>query len=477
MAESLQPATQEFARALRGALPQLRMPPFDERFGSEPRGLFTCADALVVAPSTVDQVSVILSMSHEAGVPVIPFGGGTGLVGGQVSPDLDRPLVVSLHRLRAVRKVDVAASSMTVEAGVTLQEVRTAAAGAGFRFPLSIASKGSCNMGGVMATNAGGVNVLRFGNARDLCLGVEAVLADGSVLDGLNELPKDNSGFDLKHLLIGSEGTLAIITAARIRLFPAARDRATALLTLTGLSAASELCARCKEILPDQLSAFELINRIGLEFLVETGLRRSLPMRETTEWLVLIDVDATQPMELDRKLFDVAESAQDAGLVADGVFAHSESQRKGLWMMRELIPEANSRIGAIASHDISIPIQSIVPFVEAATERLNGIGPFRVNCFGHFGDGNLHYNVFPPAGESRRNYMHLRDRIVGTVHALVREFGGSTAAEHGCGRLKAAELQLHGDATRLATMHSIKRALDPRGIMNPGVIFRLPRMG
>ncbi len=449
------------------------MPTFDERFSREPRGLYKCRDALVVAPISVREVSGIVALCNKERIPVIPFGGGTGLVGGQVAPDLERPLVLSLQCLRAVRSINAARDRMTVDAGLTLQEASIAAADAGRLFPLSIASKGSSQIGGIMATNAGGVHVVRYGNARDLCKGIEAVLPDGSVVSCLDELPKDNSGYDLRNLIIGSEGTLAIITAATLKLFRPPGESATALLALNGIEAAHGLLALFMDAFPDQVSAFELINRIGFEFLVETGLRQRLPFGNSSEWLVMVDIGALQKSDVEKHVIKVAEAAEDEALIVDGILAQSEGQREELWAMRELIPSAHIRIGAVASHDISLPAEAIVPFVNSAAQRIAAIGPFRVNCFGHFGDGNLHYNVFPPAGGESREFRHCRTPIVDAIHGLVRGYGGSIAAEHGCGRLKAAELQLHGNSARLAAMRAIKDAIDPHGIMNPGAVFPL----
>jgi FAD/FMN-containing dehydrogenase len=315
--------------------------------------------------------------------------------------------------------------------------------------------------------------VLRYGNMRDLVLGIEAVLPDGSIFNGLNRLRKDNAGYDLRHLLIGSEGTLGIITAAALRLYPAPASQATALLTVPSPSAALDLLHMAQGQLAGMVTAFELIGAVGLDFLAQTMPQITQPLRAPQGWLVLIELGlplgaGDAPVQLEA-LF---AAAMAAGLTEDGVIAASEGQRAGLWQIRENIPVANRMIGAISSHDISVPLSQIPLFIRRADAALGAMGgDMRINCFGHLGDGNLHYNVFPAFGRKAGDYASARAAIKTLVHDIVHDLGGSVAAEHGIGRLKTQDLQRYGDGAKLAAMRAIKAALDPMGIMNPGAIF------
>jgi FAD/FMN-containing dehydrogenase len=361
---------------------------------------------------------------------------------------------------------------IVAEAGVILANVHEAADKAGRLFPLSLASEGSCRIGGNLATNAGGVNVLRYGNARDLCLGLEAVLADGTIIHGLKRLRKDNTGYDLRHLLIGSEGTLGIITAAALRLFPKPETRATAFLEVTSPEAALTLLHRLQSEFAEQVSSFELIGKEGLEFLSETMPEVRLPFNPPPDWMVLTEVSAGATANLDTRFEAVLGEAIEADIARDAVIAQSETQRAELWAVRESIPAANRRIGAVSSHDISVPISAIAEFIRTAPKRLKEIHPeFRINCFGHLGDGNLHYNVFPAKGKTRADYEDLRSAVKTCVHELTHQLNGSVSAEHGIGRLKTKDLITYGDPGKLAAMRSIKTALDPKGILNPGAVL------
>ncbi len=339
-------------------------------------------------------------------------------------------------------------------------------------FPLSLASEGSARVGGVLATNAGGVNVLRYGNARDLCLGVEAVLADGSVFKGLKRLRKDNTGYDLRHLLIGSEGTLGIITAAALRLFPRPATIATALLAVPSPEAALELLTMAEARASGMISAFEIIHRQGIDFLAERMPEVAVPLAPVPDWMVLVELGLPAGFENAEALMaGLLDQAMEAGLVGDGVVAHSGAQRAGLWRIRESIPLANREVGAVSSHDISLPLSQVPDFIRRATAALAALGDMRINCFGHLGDGNLHFNVFPAAGRDKSAYEGQRDAVKRLVHDMVHEMGGSVSAEHGIGRLKVADLQRYGDPAKLAAMRAIKTALDPLGILNPGAVL------
>ncbi|MEO1329477.1 MAG: FAD-binding oxidoreductase [Pseudomonadota bacterium] len=438
----------------------------------EPRGKWSGRAALVLRPETTAQVAEIVRLAAEARVGLVPYGGGTGLVGGQLSVAGPPPLLLSLERMNRIRSVSAEDDVMIVEAGCVLQSVQETAAEAGRLFPLSYAAQGSARIGGALAVNSGGVQVLRYGNARDLCLGIEAVLPDGSVMHGLKGLRKDNTGYDLRHLLIGSEGTLGIITAAALKLFPQPAETATAMATLDSAEGAVRLLRDLQAAAGDTVTAFELMNAQGLEFTFERieGLRDPFPEpRPRAPWTVLVELSGRGVGEA---LIEALGAAFEAGLVLDATVAESEAQRQQLWRIREDMPLANRAIGAIASHDISIPIRLIPGFIEEALAALGDLDPsIRTNCFGHLGDGNLHFNQFPAEGRDRRDYRDKAEAVSALVHDLTHAAGGSISAEHGIGRLKVAELARFGDPAKLAAMRAIKGALDPLGIMNPGAIF------
>lgn len=464
-------ATEAFVAQLDAALPKgtLRAPRMGEL--SDPRGRYEGQAATVARPANVTEVATILRLCHEAGVGVVPLGGGTGLVLGQVAYDGPAPVVMSLERMRAIRAVYPEENVIVAEAGAILADVQAAAAAVERLFPLSLASEGSCRIGGTLATNAGGLNVLRYGNARDLCLGIEAVLPTGEVIHGLKRLRKDNTGYDLRNLLIGSEGTLGVITAASLRLFPRPQREAAAFFTVPDPKAALGLLAMAQAQIGDGISAFELISGVGLAFLSETLPDLRQPFDIPPAWSVLMDLGVSKASVPEEMLTALFETALDAGLVTDGIIAQSEAQRQAFWAVREAIPEANKRIGSISSHDISVPLSRIPKFIPEGITRLGALGEVRVNCFGHLGDGNLHYNVFPARGRDRADYDPIRAEIKRVVHDLVAEYDGSFSAEHGVGRLKAADLMRYGDPASVTAMRAIKAALDPKGIMNPGAVL------
>ncbi|MCT8161344.1 FAD-binding oxidoreductase [Pseudoruegeria sp. SHC-113] len=468
----LNPADDAFRAQLAAALPERLFRPLTPAYLEEPRGRYLGQGGVLLAPETTEQVSEIVKLCAPARVGVVPFGGGTGLVGGQIMPEGPAPVILSLERMIRIRSVYAEENLMIVEAGAILQEVQAAAAAADRLFPLSLASEGTCRIGGNLATNAGGVNVLRYGNARDLCLGLEAVLPDGRIWNGLKRLRKDNTGYDLKNLLIGAEGTLGVITAATLRLFPRPLQEGTALFVVRDPAAALELLSLCLAQAGGGVSAFELIHREGLNFLSETMPELRQPFAERPEWMALVDLGLGRGEAPAALLEAVFEEALDAGLVTDGLIAQNETQRAAFWAVRETIPLANRKIGSISSHDISVPVGRIAAFITEATEAMAALGPVRVNCFGHLGDGNLHFNVFPPQGKSRADFDHLRPAVKRGVHDLVAAYDGSVSAEHGVGRLKVDDLERYGDPAKLATMRAIKAAMDPSGIMNPGAVLR-----
>jgi FAD/FMN-containing dehydrogenase len=454
-------------------LPQGVLRPVAPHFLEERRGLFHGKAGLVAAPRNVGEVAAVLRAANAARVGVVPYGGGTGLVGGQVMPDGPAPLVLSLERMTAIRGVYPSENVIVAEAGAVLADVQAAAAAADRLFPLSLGAEGSCRIGGNLATNAGGVNVLRYGNARELCLGLEAVLPDGTIWHGLKRLRKDNTGYDLRGLLIGAEGTLGVITAASLRLFPRPANSGAALFEVASPAAALEFLALAGARIGPGISAFELISGQGMRFLAETGCRSRAPLEPIPDWAVLVDLGLGPEDDPQAALVGLYEAGEAAGLVTGGVIAQSEAQRAGLWTMREDIPEANKRIGAISSQDIALPLSAIPAFIAAANAAVAELGRFRINAFGHLGDGNLHFNVFPPEGRERADYpAEMRALVATAIYDVVAGFDGSFSAEHGVGRLKVGDLERYGDPAKLAAMRAIKAALDPNGIMNPGAVLR-----
>jgi FAD/FMN-containing dehydrogenase len=467
----LNPCDTAFVGHLAGDLPEGTLSAPEPRYLEEPRSRWPGQAGVLARPRTTEDVVRIVRACAAARVGIVPYSGGTGLVGGQIMTNGPAPLLLSLERMAALRGVWPEENAMVVEAGMILAEVQAAAAGVGRLFPLSLASEGSCRIGGNLASNAGGTAVLRYGNARDLCLGLEAVLPDGSVFNGLTRLRKDNAGYDLRHLLIGSEGTLGVITAASLKLFPQPAARVVALLSVPSPAAALELLALCGARASGMISAFELIHRMGFDFLAETGFPLRAPFDPVPEWLVLLELELPEGLEPEVTMAGLYEMGADAGLVLDGVIATSEAQGAAIWALRETIPLANRKVGAVSSHDISLPLSAIPGFIAEAPGAIAGLGAFRVNCFGHLGDGNLHWNVFPARGHAKSEHDAVRDEVKRVVHDMVHSLGGSVAAEHGVGRLKVVDLARYGDPGKLAAMRAIKAALDPAGIMNPGAVL------
>jgi FAD/FMN-containing dehydrogenase len=468
----LNPADPAFAEKLRGLLPEDCLRPAEDRYGEEPRGRYRGQLGVLSLPRSAEDVSVLVREAAAARVPVVPYGGGTGLVGGQVSPEGPAPLLISLERMDAIRAVYPEENVLIAEAGSILANVQAAAREAERLFPLSLAAEGSARIGGNLATNAGGTGVLRYGNARDLCLGLEAVLPDGQIWNGLTRLRKNNTGYDLRHLLIGAEGTLGIITAAALKLFPQPAQTGTAMLAVPGPAEALSLLALARDHFGDMVTAFELMHRQGLLFLAEHLPQVRQPFAAPPEWSVLIEVGTSRGIDSAAMLEELFAAAFEAGLVTDGTVAQSGQQADEFWQVREQLPEANRIVGSISSHDISVPLGALPEFVARAKETVARFGSFRINCFGHVGDGNLHFNVFPAVGADRAQHDAVRHEIQHAVHDLVHALGGSFSAEHGVGRLKVADLERYGDPAKLSAMRAIKQALDPQGIMNPGAVLR-----
>ena len=464
----------EFENELRTILPRAAFPDMSTKYLTEPRNRFRGQSGFLIAPETTDQVSFVVAKANEERIGIIPYGGGTGLVGGQVlDPQLGSiaaPIILSLERMNCIRGSHPSENVITVDAGVILEDVWSHATALDLLFPLSLASKGSAQIGGILATNAGGVSVLRYGMARDQVLGIEAVMSDGQILNGLSRLRKDNSGYDLRHLLIGSEGSLGIITAASLKLVSRPKFELTALLAVKSPASALKLLNITKDLFGDSVSAFELISGQGLSFLSKTFPNLRQPWRNPPMWSVLVQLDFFENKSADLCFESLTETSGD--LIIGGIIAQSLQDSKDLWKLRETIPLANKKIGAICSHDISLPLSQIDHFVTTMTSEIEVLGPLRVNCFGHLGDGNLHFNVFPPAGSSAQDYESLRAEIYRRVYQRVHSFDGSISAEHGIGRLKVNELEKFADGTKLNVMRTLKIALDPNGILNPGAVLK-----
>ncbi|SLN72449.1 putative FAD-linked oxidoreductase [Roseivivax jejudonensis] len=470
---TLAPADPAFLDALSHALPPDTLRPVAPRYLEEPRGRWPGAAARVALPRTAEEAAIIVRAAARARVALVPYGGGTGLVGGQVMPgDAPAPLLVSMERMTAIRATYSDENVIVAEAGAILADVQRAAREADRLFALSLASEGSARIGGLLATNAGGVNVLRYGNARELCLGLEAVLPSGEVWHGLRRLRKDNTGYDLRNLLVGAEGTLGLITAASLRLFPIPAATGTALMVVDGPAAALDLLSRARARVGEAVSAFEIMSRTGYDFLAETAPDLRQPFDTPPEWSVLVELGLPAGLDPADTLESIFAEAHEAGLVSDGLIARSETQAREFWQVRERIPDANRAVGAVASHDISVPLGALPEVIGAGAARLAQIDTFRINCFGHVGDGNLHYNVFPADGRKAADHAHQRDEVSRVIHDLVHEMGGSISAEHGIGRAKVADLERYQDPAKLAAMRAIKSALDPEGIMNPGAVLR-----
>jgi D-lactate dehydrogenase (cytochrome) len=459
-------------RACGGAL-LLTDPAEVEPFCVDHRRLFHGSALAVALPGTVAEVSQLVAWCHREGVGVVPQGGNTGYCGGATPDDSGRQLVIGLRRLNRIRGVDAANFSMTVEAGCVLARVQQAAADAGRYFPLELGSAGSCHIGGNLATNAGGLNVLRFGMARDLTLGLEAVLPDGRVFRHLQALRKDNTGYDLKSLLIGSEGTLGIITAATLKLWPQPRSTATALVAVAGVAEAIELLVQLRTLAGERINSFELMPRIAIELACRHIEGISDPLGNAYGWYVLLELATSGTESLDTLLQGALLQASSAGLVIDATLAVNERQRLELWRLRESIPEAQTRAGTGVKHDVSVPVAALPAFVAQASEWVRREVPGgTLVSYGHAGDGNLHFNINWLDGTSRAAVAVQEPGIRRAIHDLVAAHGGSFSAEHGIGQLKVGELRRYASAEELDMMRDIKRALDPDGIMNPGKVLQ-----
>ncbi len=454
----------------------------------EPRGQMQGQGLCVVRPGTRDEVVQILQFAYNGRLAIVPQGGNTGLVGGQTFVDARPAIIVSLERMQALRNINTDNNSMVVEAGMTLRAARAIARENNRLFPLKLASQGSCRIGGNIATNAGGSGVLAYGNMRALVLGLEVVLPDGRCLDGLRCILKDNTGYDLNQYFIGSEGTLGIITAACLRLFRAPGAYGTAITGVQSPAHAARLFQRMSGAFANRLTAFELMPRIGVTFVVEHVPGSRDPLRDRHPWYVLCEISAPEGdnesgndvdnggepgAKLDARLQMVLGRALKAGDITDAVVAQSRAQRLAFWALRENLSEVQRYEGASIKHDVSVPVDRMAALIERAEEAILAAEPgARPVIFGHMGDGNVHLNVSQPRGASAAAFLQGRQAINEIVYALVLDMGGSIAAEHGIGRVKAGLLPRVRSETEIALMRAIKRTVDPRGIMNPGCILK-----
>lgn len=436
------------------------------------RERFRGVTSVVLMPTSVSSIQEIVRICAETGTPIVPQGGNTGLVGGQIPSADGSQVVLSLRRFAQIRDVDVAANTMTVDAGAVLADVQAEAQAAERLFPLSLASEGSATIGGLISTNAGGTGVLAYGNMRELVLGIEAVLPDGSLWSGLGGLRKDNTGYDLKQLFIGGEGTLGIVTAATLKLFPRPAAIETAIVAVRDVDAAVRLLNFAQGH-AGTVTAFELMPRVGLEFVLRHVPGTRDPLEQAYPWYVLIDVSlkmADTAGAIESLLSDAASN----GLIVDGVVAQSWAQRDAFWKLRESLSEAQKPEGGSLKHDVSVPISSIPRFIDEASRAVVAAVPgARPVPFGHLGDGNIHFNISQPVGGDKAAFLARMDEVARVVHDMVHAFEGSISAEHGIGQAKVDEITRYKSPVALEAMRAVKRALDPKGIMNPGKVVRV----
>jgi D-lactate dehydrogenase (cytochrome) len=460
----------ELAARLRAALPDGTVLTEDgdrTAYLVEERSLYRGEAPIVLRPRSTEEVAAAVRICAEAGVPIVPQGGNTGLVGGTVSGAHE--VLLSLGRMNRIEEVDPLNFTMTVQAGCVLADIQAAAEAQGRLFPLSLGAQGSCQIGGNLASNAGGINVLRYGNARELTLGLEVVLADGRVWNGLRALHKDNTGYALKHLFIGSEGTLGIITRAVLKLFPRLTDRQVAFCALGDPADALNLLSMARDRAGEAVTAFELVSSFALE-IVERHTGGQSPFTERHPVYALIELAGSDADGTLRPVLEsLLEQAFEAGLVADAVIAESLEQAAALWRLREGIPEAQKKAGGSIKHDVSVPVSRVPVFLRRAGEAVAAAMPgARICAFGHLGDGNIHYNLTQPEGMEKAAFLARWEEMNGIVHDIVVDLGGSISAEHGIGLLKAGELRRYKDPVEMELMGRLRDTLDPARILNPG---------
>ncbi len=445
-----------------------------ERFLVDHRRLYRGRAALIVRPASADEVARVVRACRTARIGIVPQGGNTGYCGGATPDASGTQVLVSLERMRAVREVDAINHTLTVEAGVVLADVQRIADEHGLYFPLSLGSEGSCRIGGNLSTNAGGVTVLRYGNTRDLVLGLEVVLPDGAVWNGLRKLRKDNAGYDLKHLFMGAEGTLGIITAAVLKLFPRPRSRATAWLALPTPAAAGRVLGRLRATCGDSVTSFEYVPRFALELVCAHLPNARDPLDAPHAHYALVEAASAAAGEaVSAALEHALAQSLEEGDVLDAAVAQNEEQRRALWRLRENIPEAQTRAGGSLKHDVSVPISAVARLLEEGSAAARALAPdVRICAYGHVGDGNLHFNFQPPAGQSLESFRDAHGAAISAaLYELVDRHGGSVCAEHGVGQLKREVFVRHADPVALSVMRALKHALDPEGLMNPGKVL------
>ncbi|QLF69594.1 FAD-binding oxidoreductase [Peteryoungia desertarenae] len=440
---------------------------------TENRGLYHGASSLVLKPASTEEVSAILKLASETGTPVVPVSGGTGLVGGQVPRESGEDVLLSLERMNRIREIDPQADVIIADGGCILADIQKAAEAHGRLFPLSLGSEGSCRIGGNLATNAGGTAVLAYGNMRQLCLGLEVVLPTGEIWDGLRRLKKDNSGYDLRDLFIGAEGTLGVITGAVLKMYPRPRGKQVAFAGLSTPADALALFEKASQRCGTALTGFELMPRIGIEFTTRhvPGVRD--PLLSPHAWYALIDISTSDSAETaEAMMHDLLEEAFEAGLVADAAVASSMAQQKAFWHLRESMSDAQKPEGGSIKHDVSVPVSRIPAFLAEADAAVLALIPgARICGFGHLGDGNIHYNISQPVGADKAEFIGRWREVNAVVHAIVHAHHGSISAEHGVGQLKRDELIASRPPIETELMRRIKQAFDPAGIMNPGKVI------
>jgi len=431
------------------------------------RQIWTGRSPMVLRPASTEEISQILAIANETRTAIVPQSGNTGLCGGQIATDDGREVVLSLDRMTRILDVDAADNTITVEAGAVLKSVQDAADAVDRLFPLSLASEGSCRIGGNLSTNAGGLNVIAYGNTRDLCLGLEVVLADGRIWNGLKRLRKDNTGYDLRDLFIGAEGTLGIITRAVMKLFPKPRTRETAFVAVASPHDAVAFLSLSREVSGNRVVAFELIADIALQFAIRhAGVRH--PLAEKSPWYVLAELADPVP----GAMMLLLEKAMEKGMILDAAVAQSDAQRDAFWTARELISESQKPEGGSIKHDVSVPVSRVPDFLAAADEAVTRLMPgARFVSFGHLGDGNIHYNVSQPVGMDKDRFLAMWNEMNDVVFEVVGRFNGSISAEHGIGRLKAHRMAAIKSPVEMEMMRGLKRMLDPNNILSPGRVL------
>ena len=434
---------------------------------------FTGSAIAVLKPKTTTEVAALVALCNQENIAIIPQGGNTGLCGGATPSGGGNNIVISTTRLNQIRDIDLDNSTMTVEAGTILSQVQDAALTAGKLFPLSLAAEGSCTIGGNLGTNAGGVQVLRYGNTRDLCLGIEVVTPSGEILNSLRGLRKDNTGYSLKDLYIGSEGTLGIITAATLKLYPLPQSKVTSLVALNNIHSATKLIDLARKRCNADLTAFELISGRALSLVAEKAKNLGSILTNSSAWVVLMEFSSMDQEKDNREQLEtLLNEAYELNFISDAVIANSIQQSRELWSLRESIPEGQLPLGTTIKHDISMPISKIADFIEATEIALKELWPnMETIVFGHLGDGNLHYNLAPLSPDLSSEIEQRRKSINELVHNQVYQYSGSFSAEHGIGQAKRDELPRRKSPVEIELMRAIKKALDPKNIMNPGKVL------